>query len=362
MSLVTPPPSNPTATDKPAAVFQPAIVGLPREALRRLAIALGEPAFRADQLAHWLYVRNAMAIEAMSNLSKSLRQKLQNDYRLFPFELVTCQTSNDGTRKYLFRLDDGSLVESVLMYFEERDSYSVCVSSQVGCAVDCSFCATGKLGFKRHLSPAEIAAQYVYVQGDAGVEVKNVVLMGQGEPLLNADNVLAAMRLLNTECEVGARRITLSTSGIVPQIARLAEEPMQLTLAVSLHAPTNELRDQLVPVNKKWPLEQLIPALHEYVAKTGRRLTIEYILLAGINDSIQHAQQLNELLRGLKCNVNLIPYNPIGEAYGYQRPTREAVLRFMDEVNASGKKTTVRLERGADIAAACGQLANAFSA
>lgn len=334
------------------------LIGMTADELRQLVHEMGEPAFRADQLHHWLYVKCVRDWDAMTNLAKGFRQKLAERYAIGCLEIAEKQVSEDGTIKYLFRLPDGQLVESVLMHFRDRDSYSICISSQVGCAVDCNFCATGKLGFKRHLTTAEIVEQYLYVQHDSGQEVRNIVFMGQGEPLLNYDNVLSSVRILNQSAEVGIRRITLSTSGIVPKIDQLAEENLQLVLAISLHAADNDTRSKIMPLNRKWPLEELIPALHRYVGKTGRRLTIEYILLAGVNDSPQQAHQLGQLLKGLKCNVNLIPYNPIGDEYGFKRPSRQSVEQFMTIVSRYGKKVTARMERGRDIAAACGQLAN----
>lgn len=344
------------------AAHRPPLIGLTAEELRTLVKAMGEPAFRADQLHHWLYVKCVRDWDAMTNLAKSFREKLAERFTIGCLEVAEKQVSADGTMKYLFRLPDGQRVESVLMHFRDRDSYSICISSQVGCAVDCGFCATGKLGFKRHLSVSEIVDQYLSVQQDSGKEVRNIVFMGQGEPLLNYDNVLSALRILNKSAEVGMRHITLSTSGIVPKIDQLAEENLQLVLAISLHAPDNETRSKFMPLNRKWPLEELIPALHRYVGKTGRRLTIEYVLLAGVNDSIKQAHQLGKLLKGLKCNVNLIPYNPIGDEYGYKRPSRQAVEQFMAIVSSYGKKVTARMERGVDIDAACGQLANKYQA
>jgi 23S rRNA (adenine2503-C2)-methyltransferase len=335
------------------------LIGMTKEALKALMLEMGEPAFRAEQLHHWLYVKCVRSYDQMTNLAKATRQKLAERFQIGVLTIAEKQESSDGTIKYLFRLPDGQVVESVLMYFQERETYALCISSQVGCAVDCSFCATGKLGFKRNLSVAEIVDQYLYAQSDSGKEIRNVVFMGQGEPLLNYDNLMPAIRILNQSAELGMRHITVSTSGIVPKIEKLAEESLQLTLAVSLHAPDNETRNQFMPINRKWPLETLMASLHDYVAKTGRRLTIEYILLSGVNDTEEHAHKLGRLLQGLKCNVNLIPYNPIGEEYAdFKRPTRQAVQAFTNIVHGYGKKVTVRLERGTDIAAACGQLAN----
>ena len=287
----------------------PSLIGQDRDSLRNLVTELGEPSFRADQLHHWLYVHGVRDWSQMSNLKHSFRDKLSQQYQIGVLELSERQISQDGTRKYLFQLPDGKVVESVLMNFEERNTQAICLSTQVGCAVGCDFCATGKLGFSRNLTPAEIVDQYLFVQTDSGQPVRNIVFMGQGEPLLNYENLIQAIRILNQSAEVGMRHITVSTSGIVPRILDLAKENLQLTLAVSLHAPNNEIRDQIMPLNKKWPLETLIPALHEYVSSTGRRLTIEYVLLAGINDRIEDAHELGQLLEGLKCNVN--PQFPI---------------------------------------------------
>ncbi len=329
--------------------------------LQALVADMGEPVFRAQQLHHWIYVKNARTFDEMTNLAKSFREKLAQHFTIGHLELAEKQISSDGTRKYLFRLSDGQLIESVLMHFKDRDGYSICISSQVGCAVDCSFCATGKLGFKRNLTVPEIVDQYLYVQADLGKEVRNIVFMGQGEPLLNYDNLLAAIRLLNQSAEVGMRHITISTSGIIPRISQLAQEKLQLVLAVSLHAPDNDTRNQFMPINKKWPVEQLIQSLQDYIRLCGRRITIEYILLAGINDSREHAHRLGQLTQSLKCNINLIPYNPIGQDYDFKRPSLETIEAFKSRLSRYGKKVTLRMERGTDIDAACGQLANQAS-
>lgn len=334
------------------------LLGKSLDELRALVREMDEPAFRAEQLHQWIYVHCVRDFEKMTNLKKSFREKLSARYQVGSLTVAEKQVSQDSTTKYLFRLPDGKVVESVLMYFEERGTYAVCLSTQVGCAVNCDFCATGKLGFKRNLSVSEIVEQYVYVQSDSQKEVRNIVYMGQGEPMLNYDNLIAATHILNKSAEVGMRHITISTSGIVPRIYDLANEDLQLTLAISLHAPDNATREAIMPINRKWPLEELMPALHHYVGSTGKRLTIEYILLAGVNDQPSHAHDLGKLLQGLKCNINLIPYNPIGDGYGYKRTSGNAIHRFKDVLNTYGKKVTVRVERGVDIAAACGQLAN----
>lgn len=334
------------------------LIGKTLDELRDMVVEMGEPKFRADQLHHWIYVRCERDFEKMTNLKKTFREKIAETYQVGSLKIKEKQVSDDGTIKYLFELLDGSVVESVLMYFEERGTYAICISSQVGCAVDCGFCATGKLGFKRHLTASEIAEQYIYVQGDSGQEIRNVVFMGQGEPLLNYDNLMSGIGILNKSAEVGMRRMTISTSGIVPKIDKLADENAQITLAISLHAPDNETRTSFMPITKKWPVEELMASLHRYVDKTNRRLTIEYILLRGVNDTEDHAHKLGNLTKRLKCNINLIPYNPIGEQYGFERPERNRIENFKNIVYSYGKKVTVRVERGTDIDAACGQLAN----
>jgi 23S rRNA (adenine2503-C2)-methyltransferase len=339
---------------------KPSLIGLDFPAIERVVTELGEPKFRAQQLHSWIYAKAERDFDQMTNIAKSLRTKLKDTYTLGCLEIVEKQVSEDGTTKYLFGLPDGQQVESVLMYFEEREVHAVCLSTQVGCAVNCDFCATGKMGFKRQLSVAEIVDQLMYVRSDSKATVRNVVFMGQGEPMLNYENTMAAIRIINQSAEIGMRHMTVSTSGIVPAIERLTNDRLQLTLAVSLHAPDNETREKFMPINRKYPLEVLIPALHRYVDRTGRRVTIEYILLAGINDSQAHAERLIALLRNLHCNINLIPYNPIGEEYGYVRPSREQVLAFRDWVMQGPHKVTVRIERGVDIAAACGQLQNRY--
>lgn len=332
--------------------------GLSLPQLEEIVVEMGEPRFRAKQLHSWIYAHNTSEFALMTNLAKSFQDKLAESFTVGSLTIADKQVSDDGTIKYLFRLTDGQKVESVLMYFEERDVYAVCISTQVGCAVNCDFCATGKIGFKRHLTSTEIVEQLMQVRADSGAEIRNIVLMGQGEPLLNYDNTLDAIRVINQSAEVGMRHITLSTSGIVSAINRLANEKLQLTLAVSLHAADNETREKFMPINKKYPLEELIPSLHNYVEKTGRRVTIEYILLADVNDTPEQARKLLTLLKGLHCNINLIPYNPIGEQYGYERPSRERVHAFKNLLEKGPHKITVRIERGADIAAACGQLSN----
>ncbi|MCE2929783.1 MAG: 23S rRNA (adenine(2503)-C(2))-methyltransferase RlmN [Vampirovibrionales bacterium] len=343
------------------------LIGKTQAELVDLFIEMGHPRFRAEQVHHWLYVKCVQSFDEMLNLSKGFRQHLAERFQIGTLQIASKQISEDGTVKYLFQCADGNVIESVLMYFEERGSYALCVSTQVGCAINCSFCATGKMGLKRHLSASEIVEQYVQVQADSGKEIRNVVYMGQGEPLHNYENTVKSLRILNESCEVGMRRITVSTSGLVDHIDKLAEEEMPLTLALSLHAPNNEIRSRIMPINKRWPLETLIPSLERYLASTNRRLTMEYIMIDGINDQPEHAHQLGQLIQHLKCNINLIPYNPIAKdlprAVDYKRSSNQAIRTFMMILlDRYHKKVTVRLERGVDIDAACGQLANRFQA
>lgn len=334
------------------------LIGYSLSDCERLVETLNQPSFRARQIHSWIYVHAVRDIEAMTNLSKDLRTKLAAEYSVGELSIASKDVSEDGTIKYLFKLADGQAIESVLMPFDERGVFAVCLSTQVGCAVNCDFCATGKIGFKRQLSASEIVEQLLFIKHDAGKDIKNVVLMGQGEPLLNYDETLKAIRLINQSAEIGMRHITLSTSGIIPAMNQLAEEKLQLTLAISLHAPDNETRDLFMPINKKYPVEDLIAAIDHYTNTTGRRVTIEYILLDGINDTPSHAHKLNNLLRPIKCLINLIPYNPIGEEYGYKRPSGNRIHAFREILMTGPNTVTVRLERGADIAAACGQLHN----
>ncbi|XVJ51201.1 MAG: 23S rRNA (adenine(2503)-C(2))-methyltransferase RlmN [Vampirovibrio sp.] len=345
----------------------PVLIGKTQAELLELFTALGHPRFRAEQLHHWLYVKGVQDFSAMRNLSKAFQQELREHFQIGTLRIASKQLSQDGTVKYLFQCADGNVIESVLMYFEERGSYALCVSTQVGCAINCSFCATGKIGLKRHLSASEIVEQYTQVQADSGKEVRNVVYMGQGEPLHNYENTVKSLRILNESCEVGMRRITVSTSGLVDHIDQLATEEMPITLALSLHAPNNEIRSQIMPINRRWPLETLIPALERYLASTHRRLTMEYIMMDGINDQPEHAHQLGQLIKHLKCNINLIPYNPMAKdlprAVDYRRSSNAAIKTFMTILlERYHKKVTVRLERGVDIDAACGQLANRYQA
>ena len=311
--------------------------------------------FRAKQIHNWIYAKSISSIDDMTNLAKDFREELKQRAVVTETKIKVKQVSSDGTIKYLIEYPDGECVETVLMRFDNRANLTACVSSQVGCAVNCSFCATGKRGFIRNLNYKEIIEQVLTIQRDTGLKVTNVVFMGQGEPLLNLDNVLKALDIFNDDFQIGARRITISTSGIIPKIEELAKSELQSTLAISLHAPKHNLRAKLMPIEEKYPLDKLKKALLDYVDKTGRRITVEYILIHGFNDTPEVAKELAYYLKDLKCNINLIPYNPVDETE-YKKPSNNDVMRFKYLLEHSGKKVTVRLERGADIDAACGQL------
>ena len=311
--------------------------------------------FRAKQIHNWIYSKSVSTIDEMTNISKDFREQLKTIAQVTDTKIKVKQTSKDGTIKYLVEYPDGECVETVLMRFDNRANLTACVSSQVGCAVNCSFCATGKSGFKRNLTYKEIIEQVLTIQRDTGLKVTNIVFMGQGEPLLNLDNVLKALDIFNNDFQIGQRRITISTSGIIPGINRLAGMDLQSTLAISLHAPNHELRKQLMPIEEKYPIDKVKQALKDYVEKTGRRITVEYILIHGFNDTPAVAKELAYLLKDLKCNINLIPYNSVIEN-DYKKPSGNDIMKFKYLLEHSGKKVTVRLERGADIDAACGQL------
>ncbi len=337
--------------------------GKSKQEIEQFVTGLCLPSYRARQIHSWIYARNAASFDEMTDLGKETRQLLKERAQIPLLKLAHLQVSADGTRKYLFELPDGQSVESVLMSFDDRTSFTACVSSQVGCAVGCTFCATGYLGFKRNLAAAEIVDQVMSIQRESGKRVANVVYMGQGEPLLNVEEVIKSIAVLGQSVGIGARHITVSTSGIVPGIRRLAQERLQVTLALSLHAPESKSRQEIVPTTSRFPVDELMQALADYYSCCQRRLTIEYVLLAGITDSPDQARQLAQLVRNLHCNINLIPYNPTENRDGiaaYARPSLSAQQRFKRLAESSGKTVTIRLERGTDIDAACGQLHNRF--
>lgn len=335
--------------------------GLTLKEIEQITDELGATKFRARQIHNWIYLKSVKEIDEMTDLSKKFRDELKTVAQVTNIKIKVKQVSTDGTIKYLLEFPDGECVETVLMRFDNRANLTACVSSQVGCAVNCSFCATGKRGFIRNLTYKEIIEQVLTIQRDTGLKVTNVVFMGQGEPLLNLDNVLKAMEMFNESFQIGARRLTVSTSGIIPQIKKLADLDMQSTLALSLHASNHEVRKQLMQIENKYPMDELHKALKYYVEKTGRRITIEYLLIKDLNDTITSAKQLAAYLKDIKCNINLIPYNPTAKN-DYKRPSNNSTMKFKYLMEHSGKKVTVRLERGGDIDAACGQLSGKVNA
>lgn len=330
--------------------------GLTQGEFEKIAEDLKASKFRARQIHNWIYLKSAKSIDEMTDLSKDFREQLAAVAEISDIKIKTKQVSQDGTIKYLIEFPDGNCVETVLMRFDNRANLTACVSSQVGCAVNCAFCATGKRGFIRNLTSKEIVEQVLTIQRDTGLKVTNVVFMGQGEPLLNLDNVLKALKIFNEDFQIGARRITISTSGIIPSINKLAELDLQSTLALSLHSPISGIRKKIMPIENKYPLVELKQALKNYTNKTGRRITIEYLLIKDLNDSLEMAKQTALFLKDIKCNINLIPYNSTGKS-DFQKPSNTACMKFKYILEHSGKKVTIRLERGADIDAACGQLA-----
>lgn len=331
--------------------------GMNIEELKAFTDSIQESPFRAKQLHNWIYLKSVSDFDDMTDISKSTREKIKELAQITDVKIKHKQVSVDGTVKYLLELSDGNCVETVLMRFDNRANLTACVSSQVGCACNCKFCATAKLGFIRNLTPREIIEQVLTIQRDTGLKVTNIVFMGQGEPLLNLDNVLKAIEIFNKDFVIGIRRLTVSTCGIIPQINKLAEMDFQPTLAISLHAPNHVLRQELMPIENKYNLDDLMKALNNYVSDTGRRITIEYTLIKGFNDSVECAKELSKLLIGLKANINLIIYNP-NEKDDFEKPSKQAIQKFKYVLEQSGKKVTVRLERGSDIDAACGQLSN----
>jgi len=366
------------------------IKSLTREELEARLQEWGEPAYRADQLLEWLYRHHATSWEAMTSLPNSLREKLREHYALHSLALVRRQGSPDTTQKFLWRLDDGSLIESVLipanpaLYGDASDRRTLCVSIQVGCAYACKFCASGLEGWKRNLRVEEIVDQVLAVERWAAEQagsvvrshlsvaegpdkarttdhgqraVDNLVIMGMGEPLANYDHLLKALKILNAPwgAGIGARKITVSTSGLAPQIRKLADEPLQFRLAISLHGATDEVRDRIMPVNRKYPLSELTAACEYYLQKKIKMITLEYILIAGVNDDLTQTKPLAKLAHRLNAKVNLIPYNKV-DGLPWTRPTERAQEAFLAALEKQNVSATLRREKGHDIDAACGQL------
>ena len=338
------------------------LLNLDRQAMQDYFAAIGEKPFRATQVIQWIHQYGVDDFDAMTNLSKELRARLKEIAEIRLPENVQDQVAADGTRKWLLRLEDGNCIETV--FIPEEDRGTLCVSSQVGCTLNCSFCSTGHQGFNRSLNAGEIISQLLVANQSLGRDPKgeriitNVVLMGMGEPLLNYDNVVPAMRLMLDDYAYGLsrRRVTLSTAGVLPMMDQLRDE-CPVSLAVSLHAPNDALRNELVPLNKKYPIRELLDACRRYCADSPRsRVTFEYVMLAGVNDSLENAHELVRLLRDMPAKVNLIPFNPFPQTR-YQRSSKEAIDRFRDVLTDAGLTTITRKTRGDDIDAACGQLA-----
>lgn len=334
------------------------IYSLRPDQLEEWLLANGEKSFRAGQIYEWLYEKRVKTFDEMSNLSKALREKLAANFLLTTLSTIIKQESKDGTIKFLFQLQDGYSIETVLMRHDYGNS--VCVTTQVGCRIGCTFCASTLGGLKRHLLAGEIVEQVVKVQqelDEAGERVSHIVIMGIGEPFDNYDAMMNFLKVINNDkgLNIGARHITVSTSGIVPKIYQFADEELQINFAVSLHAPNQEARQKLMPIARAYKLDELLEAVRYYTKKTGRRVSFEYGLMAGENDSVEVAEELANLIKGIKCHVNLIPINYVPER-DYVRTSRSSIFAFEKTLKNRGINVTIRREQGADIAAACGQL------
>ena len=325
------------------------------DALKQEFIQMGEKAFRAEQVFKWIYENKVTSFDEMTNLSLELREKLKQNYEMHNFNVLKKQESSDGTKKYLLDVLDGNAIETVLMSYHH--GYSICVSSQIGCKMGCKFCASTGIKFIRNLTSGEIVEQILAVERDNNIRISNVVFMGIGEPLDNYDNVINAIRIINNQkgINIGARHISVSTSGLVPKIYKLAEENIQCTLSISLHATTDEKRSSMMPVNDRYNIEELLQACKDYIEKTNRRISFEYALAKDNNDNLEDAKRLVKLLKGMICHVNLIPINKI-ENGSFVKSSNENIMKFRDYLNDHGIVATIRRELGSDIDAACGQL------
>lgn len=332
------------------------------EELSRYFESIGEKAFRATQVFEWIYQKGAKSFDDMSNLSASLRSRLKRDFSWGKEKIVQEERAHDGTTKFLFELKDRERIETVLIPTQERAT--ICMSTQAGCKFGCRFCASGIGGWSRNLSSGEILTQILHVgefcQKTFKRPLTNIVFMGVGEPLDNYENLLKAIRVINSAngLNMGARRITISTCGVVPKIRKLAQEGLQIELAVSLHGSSDESRDVLMPVNKKYPIGELMVACREYIEATNRQITFEYILIKDVTCSLEHAEELGRLLKDMLCKINLIPYNPVSE-FSYQTPSVKEMNAFHQHLEELGIHATLRTPRGRDVAGACGQLRHA---
>ncbi len=340
---------------------KPALIGLDRSELANLVAADealgGQKAakMRASQIAKWIYAKAVDDFDQMTDLPASVRERLKEAYRVSPLTIATHRTSSDKVQKLLVHNGDNQVYECVLLPYEDR--VSCCISSQVGCPMGCTFCATGLGGFDRNLTAGEIVGQYLLLQKVSKDRISHVVFMGMGEPLLNLGNVLKTLKLMHEEIGLSYRHITISTVGIVPKIMELAKANLPIHLALSLHSPIDEIRDRLMPVNHKWQVAEVVQAMREYHQTTGRKVTFEYLLLSELTDTPEQARELAKLVKGLPSVVNVIPFNWVATQEDFKRPSRERVRAFKEELKARGVNVTERMERGHDIAAACGQLA-----
>lgn len=344
-----------SATIEPVNDPRTVLAGMSRDEMATLAVALGEKAYRGRQLASWVYEKGATTFDEMLDLPKSFRAKLMEGCTVLGLEIASHKTSRDGVEKLLVHNGDGQVYECVLLPY--RDRVSCCISSQVGCPMQCSFCATGLGGFDRNLTAGEIVGQYLLLQKLSERRISHVVYMGMGEPLLNLDNVVTSMRLLHDEVGLSYRHITVSTVGLVPQIKELEKVDLPIHLALSLHSPFDHVRDKLMPVNRRWPVSVVVQTMKDYARATGRKVTFEYLLINGVNDTIDQAEALARLVKGVPCVVNLIPFNWVDTGHGYARPGADQVKAFRNVLEQNRVNVTQRVERGHDIAAACGQLA-----
>ncbi|MCI9015801.1 MAG: 23S rRNA (adenine(2503)-C(2))-methyltransferase RlmN [Clostridia bacterium] len=325
------------------------------EELKKQFIDLNEKAYRAEQVFKWIYTTNTTTFDEITNISLELREKLKKQYNLKSYKILKKQESYDGTKKYLFDLSDENAIETVLMSYHH--GYTICVSSQIGCKMGCKFCASTGIPFGRNLTSGEIIEQILAVQREENIKISNIVFMGIGEPLDNYDNVLNAIKIINNPkgLNIGARHISISTSGIVPKIYDLAKEKLQCTLSISLHATTDEKRSKMMPINNKYPIRELIEACKDYIKTTNKRISFEYALAKNNNETLEDAKRLVKLLKGMLCHVNLIPINKI-ENGKYIKTTNENIIKFRNYLNTNGIVATIRRELGSDIEAACGQL------
>ena len=325
------------------------------EELKAELLSIGEKSFRAEQIFKWLYIDKVKSFDEMTNLSLDLRKKLNENYDICNFKIIKKLESKDGTKKYLFGLSDENAIESVLM--EYHFGKTVCVSSQIGCKMGCKFCASTGIPFERNLTSGEIVEQIIAIEQDTNSKISNVVFMGIGEPMDNYDNVLNAIKILNNPkgLNIGARHISVSTSGVVPRIYQFADENIQCTLSISLHSANNETRSSMMPVNNAYNIQELMKACKYYIDKTNKRVSFEYALAKDNNDNLKDADELISLIKGMLCHVNLIPINKI-ENGKYTKSSLENIIKFRDYLNEHGIVATIRRELGSDIDAACGQL------